>query len=84
MGNILFFGRNENVKLQEKNEQMRIKILNLKRLINDKNNELYRVKMNYNLMLFGFIEVIKEHHMNFNSINNDMNKLKNLLKVKTC
>tara|TARA_Y100000389_G_scaffold112598_1_gene109617 strand:- start:23 stop:277 length:255 start_codon:yes stop_codon:yes gene_type:complete len=84
MGNILFFGRNENVKLQEKNEQMRIKILNLKRLINDKNNELYRVKMNYNLLQFGFIEVIKDNNRKFNAINNDMNKLKKILKVKTC
>ena len=84
MGNILFFGRNENVKLQEKNERMRIKILNLKRLLNDKNNELYRVKMNYNLLQFGFIEVIKDNNRKFNAINNDMNKLKKILKVKTC
>lgn len=83
MGNIWFFGENENAELQEKNEQMRIKILNLKRLLNDKNNELYHVKMNYNLMQIGFVEVIKEHHMKFNAINNDMNKLKKLLKVKT-
>ena len=83
MGNIWFFGENENVELQEKNEQMEIKILNLKRLLNDKNNELYRVKMNYNLMYIGFVEVIKENHMKFNAINNDMNKLKKLLKVKT-